>query len=159
MSHRLDATVREWRILSAVRPLFAVHLRWKLTDPRVDGAADDVATEINIDKWKNIFSYEMREMRVKLRGLPDYDLSPQSFQLCLRTLSHLLAFLESIVEGCVLESPDGRPEEADDAQTGVSWLPSSRWPEPQTHPLIAIISSRVRMMIQTAARMPDHPPR
>lgn len=119
MSRRLDGMVRERRILEAVQPIFADPLPWRLSDSHNgDGAAVaskiDIqkSADINIDKAAAFFFDDMVSVGVQLRDLPDHDLSAQSFQCCVDTITELLLFLEDLVEDDILSHPL--------VQTGVS---------------------------------------
>lgn len=116
MPRRLDSTVRERRILEAVRAVFAEELQWRLSTPQGARGSED-ATTINIQKAKVFFRDEMVVMRHQLLDVPDYDLSPPAYELCLTTLSDLLRFLETLVRDEILESPESLSEQPEVCRT------------------------------------------
>lgn len=95
-THRLDASVVEWRILDATLPFFATALPWALPYPRIalnQAAASD-----------EIFRCEMKLTRLSLQSVAMDDLPSQSFGLCVRALSKLVQFLDDLVLDRVLEA-------------------------------------------------------
>ncbi|KAI0547869.1 hypothetical protein F4679DRAFT_586154 [Xylaria curta] len=117
MSHRLDAAVTEWRVLTAVLPLFAAPVPWELAAP-IDAAnvanssIAETANAITIDKVKEIFANEMGEMRINLMDLSSFDLKQQSYDKCRYKMECLLLFLEALVLEQVLHDPDAREEDS-----------------------------------------------
>ncbi|KAI0186318.1 hypothetical protein EV127DRAFT_173923 [Xylaria flabelliformis] len=113
MSHRLNATVAEWRVLTAVQPLFAAPVPWDLATP-IDAANSDIAAPANaitIDKLKEVFANEMGEMRINLMDLANFNLKQQSYEKCRYKMKSLLLLLETLVLEQVLHHPDAREQD------------------------------------------------